>query len=65
MAVAAEMLADPLVPLWCWAASGSAWLLGQLWEVLSLFIMQKTDEHARKSLKDERAKLLEEWRNVA
>ena len=63
--VAAEMLADPVVPLWCWAASGSAWLIGQIWEVLAVFGMRKTDEVAEKSLKDERTRLMEEWRNVA
>ena len=63
--VAAEMLSDPVVALWCWAASGSAWLIGQLWEVISLFIMRKTDQHAEKALQDERTRLVEEWRNVA
>ena len=64
LGAAAELLSDPVVPLWCWAASGSAWLIGQLWEVLSVFIMRKTDELAEKSLKDERTRLLQEWRNV-
>lgn len=65
LGVAAEMLADPVIPLWCWAASGSAWLISQLWEVLAVFIMQKADGRSEKSLKDERARLLQEWRNIA
>ncbi len=64
LGAAVDILADPAVPLWSWAASGSAWLIGQIWEVVSLFIMQKADEHAENRLREERAKLVEEWRDV-
>ncbi len=60
-----DILSDPLLPLWSWAASGSAWLVGQLWEVLSLFVMQTADDQTGRRLKEERAKLVEEWRDVS
>ncbi len=61
---AIDVLSDPMVPLWSWVASGSAWLIGQLWEVVSVFVMQKSDDHTSHRLQEERAKLLEEWRNT-
>ena len=65
LSAAVDVLANPAVPLWSWAASGSAWLIGQIWQVVSLFIMQQADEHAHNRLRDERAKLVGEWRDVA
>ena len=61
---AVDLLGDPLIPLWSWTASGCVWLFLQLWEVVSLFVMQKADDHAGRRLKEERAKLLEEWRHI-
>ena len=61
---AVDVLSNPTALLWSWVASGSAWLIGQLWEVGSLFVMQKADDHSSHRLKEERAGLLEEWRGA-
>ncbi len=63
-AAAIDVLSNPLVPLWSWTGSGSAWLVGQTWEVVSTFIMQAADDHSSRRLKEERSKLVDEWRTI-
>ena len=60
-----DILSDPVVPLWSWAASGSLWLIAQLWEVVALFIMQQADAARRRRLEQERTELVQEWRDVS
>ena len=64
LAAALDVLSNPLVPLWSWTASGSAWLLCQTWEVVSTFIMHTADDHASRRLQEEKSKLVEEWRSI-
>ena len=64
LAAAVDVLSNPLVPLWSWVGSGSAWLIGQTWEVISTFIMHTADDHASRRLKEERTKLVDEWRTT-
>ena len=58
---ALDLLGDPGCPLFSWAACGTAWLVGQLADILTRFGLDARAKLAIRALTAERDKLNEEW----
>ena len=58
---ALDVLGDPGRPLLAWGASGAGWLVGQVADLLTRFVMDAQAARAIQLLDQERAELTREW----
>ena len=58
---ALELLSDPSRPLLSWTASGLGWLVGQVTELITQFLLNAKATQLRRTLEIERQDLMEEW----
>ena len=58
---ALALLGDPARPLLSWTASGMGWLIGQVTELATQFLLNAKAAQERRALVTERQTLLDEW----